>query len=188
MSINLIGEDKVGIGTDFTQGYSTEFFDWITHDKGRYRRLTNFGKVVNPEGIRTIGEFPNLTAAMEKRGLERDAHQEGDGRELGARIRRSLERLSLRNPDIKTGASTMQPQLPIDVDPNTGVWTTDALPMLYVPRHFFTNNHTAVEEALGRDAYAEILYKAGLQVRVSLVRQGSEAARHRPAWPYSSTT
>jgi membrane dipeptidase len=23
---------------------------------------------VNPEGIRTIGEFPNLTATMEKRG------------------------------------------------------------------------------------------------------------------------
>jgi predicted hydrocarbon binding protein len=55
----------------------------------------------------------------------------------------------------------MQPQLPIDVDPQTGVWTTDALPMLYVPRHFFTNNHIAVEEALGREAYAEILYKAG---------------------------
>jgi hypothetical protein len=55
----------------------------------------------------------------------------------------------------------MQPQLSIDVDPSTGVWTTDSLPMLYVPRHFFTNNHTAVEEALGRDAYAEILYKAG---------------------------
>ncbi len=33
--------------------------------------------------------------------------------------------------------------------------------MLYVPRHFFTNNHVAVEEALGQDAYAEILYKAG---------------------------
>ncbi len=55
----------------------------------------------------------------------------------------------------------MQPQLPIDVNPETGVWTTDALPMLYVPRHFFTNNHVAVEEALGREAYAEILYKAG---------------------------
>jgi predicted hydrocarbon binding protein len=55
----------------------------------------------------------------------------------------------------------MHPQLPIDVDPDTGVWTTDALPMLYVPRHFFTNNHVAVEEALGRDTYAEILYKAG---------------------------
>ncbi|GAB3630019.1 hypothetical protein PTE30175_04834 [Pandoraea terrae] len=55
----------------------------------------------------------------------------------------------------------MQPELPIHVDPETGVWTTDALPMLYVPRHFFTNNHVAIEEALGRDAYAEILYRAG---------------------------
>jgi predicted hydrocarbon binding protein len=55
----------------------------------------------------------------------------------------------------------MQPQLPIDVDPQTGVWTTDALPMLYVPRHFLTNNHVAVEDALGRETYAEILYKAG---------------------------
>jgi membrane dipeptidase len=66
--INLVGEDCVGIGTDFTQGYDKGFFDWITHDKGRHRRLTNFGRIINPEGIRTIGEFPNLTAAMEKAG------------------------------------------------------------------------------------------------------------------------
>lgn len=55
----------------------------------------------------------------------------------------------------------MNPQLPIDVNPETGVWSTDSLPMLYVPRHFFTNNHVAVEEALGRDQYAQILYRAG---------------------------
>ena len=66
--IELIGEDRVGIGTDFTQGYSADFFDWITHDKGRYRRLTDFGSVVNPEGLRTIGEFANLTSTMESAG------------------------------------------------------------------------------------------------------------------------
>jgi predicted hydrocarbon binding protein len=33
--------------------------------------------------------------------------------------------------------------------------------MLYVPRHFFVNNHMAVESALGRDGYADILYPAG---------------------------
>lgn len=64
--VNIVGEDCVGIGTDFTQGYGHDFFEWLTHDKGRYRRLTNFGKVVNPEGMRTIGDFPNLTAAMER--------------------------------------------------------------------------------------------------------------------------
>lgn len=66
--INLCGEESVGIGTDFTQGYGQEFFDWITHDKGYGRRLTRFGEVINPQGLRTIGELPNLTAAMERRG------------------------------------------------------------------------------------------------------------------------
>ncbi len=66
--INVCGEDRIGIGTDFTQGYGTPFFDWITTDKGYGRRLTQFGDVINPEGLRTIGEFPNLTAAMERRG------------------------------------------------------------------------------------------------------------------------
>lgn len=55
----------------------------------------------------------------------------------------------------------MKPQLPIDVDEETGVWTTDSLPMLYVPRHFFVNNHAAIEAALGRDRYAQQLYEAG---------------------------
>ena len=55
----------------------------------------------------------------------------------------------------------MKPLLPIEVDETTGVWSTDGLPMLYVPRHFFTNNHVAVEAALGRDRYAEILRPAG---------------------------
>ncbi|MDQ7746632.1 dipeptidase [Hydrogenophaga pseudoflava] len=66
--INLVGEDCVGVGTDHTQGYGQDFFDHITHDKGRGRRLTNFGTVQNPMGIRTIGEMPNLTAAMERAG------------------------------------------------------------------------------------------------------------------------
>ena len=55
----------------------------------------------------------------------------------------------------------MKPQVPIEVDEATGVWTTDGLPMLYVPRHFFVNNHTAIEEALGREKYAQLLYDAG---------------------------
>ena len=53
------------------------------------------------------------------------------------------------------------PQVPIEVDPDTGVWTTDGLPMLYVPRHFFMNNHALVEAALGREVYAAQLYEAG---------------------------
>lgn len=55
----------------------------------------------------------------------------------------------------------MNPQLPIDVDAKTGVWTTDGLPMIYVPRHFFVNNHVEAEAAIGREVYAQSLYKAG---------------------------
>jgi membrane dipeptidase len=66
--VERIGEDSVGIGTDHTQGHGHEFFEWLTHDKGRHRRLTQFGIVQNPLGIRTIGELPNLSAAMERAG------------------------------------------------------------------------------------------------------------------------
>lgn len=54
-----------------------------------------------------------------------------------------------------------KPEVPIEVDPKTGVWSTDGLPMMYIPRHFFVNNHKAVEEALGVEAYAAGLYDAG---------------------------
>lgn len=66
--VNLVGEEAVGIGTDFTQGHDDEFFRWITHDKGNGRNLVDFGEIINPEGLRTIGEFSNLTAAMERAG------------------------------------------------------------------------------------------------------------------------
>lgn len=29
------------------------------------------------------------------------------------------------------------PEVPIEVDPVTGVWRTDGLPMVYLPRHFW---------------------------------------------------
>lgn len=68
--VNIAGIDQVGIGTDFTQGHDQNFFEWLTHDKGYARRLTRFGKIVNPKGIRTVGEFGNLTEALLKRGFD----------------------------------------------------------------------------------------------------------------------
>jgi membrane dipeptidase len=67
--MNLVGEDAIGIGTDFTQGHGEDFFEWLTRDKGYARELTRFGQVVNPQGIRTVGEFPNLTETLLKRGM-----------------------------------------------------------------------------------------------------------------------
>ena len=66
--INLVGEDGVGFGTDFTQDHGEEFFRYITHDKGNGRKLVDFGAVINPEGMRRLSDYPNLTAAMARAG------------------------------------------------------------------------------------------------------------------------
>ena len=70
--INIAGEDRIGIGTDFTQGHGEPFFRWITHDKGYARTLTEFGEVKFLEGFSTIGDFPNLPVAMERAGWSED--------------------------------------------------------------------------------------------------------------------
>ena len=66
--ISVAGEDNVAFGTDFTQGYGQDFFDWITNDKGDARSLIKFSPMPNPKGVETIGQLPNLTAAMERAG------------------------------------------------------------------------------------------------------------------------
>ncbi|MBV9785518.1 MAG: 4-vinyl reductase [Acidisphaera sp.] len=53
------------------------------------------------------------------------------------------------------------PEVPIDVEPETGIWRTDGLPMIYVPRHFLVNNHRAMEAALGIPAHRAILTQSG---------------------------
>jgi hypothetical protein len=47
------------------------------------------------------------------------------------------------------------PSVPIKIDPDTGIWSTDGLPMIYMPRHFFVNNHLAIEAALSEEVYAQ---------------------------------
>ena len=64
----IIGWERIGIGTDFTQDQGPGFFEYLCRDKGEGRQVVTFGEIVNPAGLRTIGEFPNLTAAMERRG------------------------------------------------------------------------------------------------------------------------
>ena len=68
--VGLIGEENVGIGTDFTQNQSADWFDWLRKDKG-YARWLMEGRGTTapmPEHFRNLGEYPNLTAAFERRG------------------------------------------------------------------------------------------------------------------------
>jgi hypothetical protein len=68
------------------------------------------------------------------------------------------------------------PALDIQVDDSTGEWRVDGMPMILVPRHFLVNNHVAVEEAIGVEAYAKHLHAAGYKSAWQWCEK--EAARH----------
>lgn len=52
----------------------------------------------------------------------------------------------------------MKPEIPIEVDPETGIWSTDGLPMMYLPRHFMVNMQKGIEQALGIERYRATVY------------------------------
>jgi membrane dipeptidase len=69
--IGVAGEENVGFGTDFLQDQDQPFLDWVAHDKGTARRVLvrrGDGKPPMPKGLETLGDFANLTAAMQRRG------------------------------------------------------------------------------------------------------------------------
>jgi membrane dipeptidase len=68
--LGVVGEDQVGIGTDFTQGYGVEFFQYLRADKGTGRPLTAgmAKRPDNPKGMDGPKDYVTLTEAMMKRG------------------------------------------------------------------------------------------------------------------------
>ena len=66
--VNIAGEENVGFGSDFTMGYGRPFFEYINRDKGSGRQLTEFWEVEFPAGLKSIADFPNMTAAMLRAG------------------------------------------------------------------------------------------------------------------------
>ncbi|MBO0145184.1 dipeptidase [Agrobacterium sp. Ap1] len=70
--IDLVGEDHVGVGTDFSldRPRPGPWLLWANKDKGTARKLTEFGnvKINKPKGIERITDMPNLTARMLARG------------------------------------------------------------------------------------------------------------------------
>lgn len=54
-----------------------------------------------------------------------------------------------------------KPEIEIDVDAETGTWYVDQMPMILVPRHFYNNNHFAMEAALGPEGLDAALAPAG---------------------------
>jgi len=68
--INIVGEDNVGIGTDWVQDQDITFFEYLQKDKGTGRFVTTPYKVVPPmpKGISKLSDFQNFVPAMERAG------------------------------------------------------------------------------------------------------------------------
>ena len=62
--------DPLGRRYPLCQDKTAEWFDWLCHDKGYGRRLLerSWDTAPMPVGFGTLGEYPNVTAAMERRG------------------------------------------------------------------------------------------------------------------------
>jgi membrane dipeptidase len=70
--VELVGEDHVSIGTDFIEGQPEGFLDRAL---GRYvpQGMVPTWPWVYPEGIRSVDDFPNITAGLVKRGYQETA-------------------------------------------------------------------------------------------------------------------
>ena len=50
--------------------------------------------------------------------------------------------------------------VPVKVDPHTGVWSVDDVPMIFLPRHYWSAVIEAVESRYGVEAAADIYFEA----------------------------
>ncbi len=67
--VKVVGVDHVSIGTDFTEGQPESFFTWVLVGKSRKGPIAEEDyPIVNPEGIRSSAEFPNITRTLLSRG------------------------------------------------------------------------------------------------------------------------
>tara|TARA_Y100001954_G_C15781457_1_gene590059 strand:- start:410 stop:1402 length:993 start_codon:yes stop_codon:yes gene_type:complete len=68
--INIVGEDQVGIGTDWVQDHDISFFQYLQKDKGTGRYVTPPYKSVPPMpyGMSKLSQFQNFVPAMERAG------------------------------------------------------------------------------------------------------------------------
>ena len=68
--INIVGEDQVGIGTDWVQDHDISFFQYLQKDKGTGRYVTTPYKSVPPMpyGMSKLSQFQNFVLAMERAG------------------------------------------------------------------------------------------------------------------------
>lgn len=70
-TLTVVGEDHVGIGTDFMQGHGYDYLVWLRSHQGRGPLITPLPETPQtqtPQGLERIADFPRITETMEARG------------------------------------------------------------------------------------------------------------------------
>ena len=95
--IDLVGEQNVGIGTDFTEGHGPSFVDYITRDKGIGRRLTEFAPTMLPTDLTGCEGPPTRDGGDGRSRLARRSDHADSGPELDGVPQHAL--VNGRRPD-----------------------------------------------------------------------------------------
>ena len=66
--------------------------------------------------------------------------------------------------------------VPVEVDPETGIWSVDGMPMILVPRHFWMAVHKETEQRIGVEANQALLFAASCSAAFTWYER--EAATH----------
>ena len=68
--INIVGENRVGIGTDWVQDQDIDFFNYLSSDKGKGKPTSTPHKrgPSMPKGLESLGSFGNFIPVMEEAG------------------------------------------------------------------------------------------------------------------------
>ena len=59
--------------------------------------------------------------------------------------------------------------VPVNVDPETGIWSVDGLPMILIPRHYWAQMMQEVEAKLGLEEAGQIYFSGTYKGSLLLV-------------------
>lgn len=173
--VNIIGIDHVAVGTDFTTGQPREWFDWILtgrSKKGPALQLQH--PLVNPEGIQSAADFPNLSAAL----LERGYDEQQVRKIMGENMIRLFSQVwqdptSATVKDSPAGYHHLISRLKLTSEQRLML---DTIPMVLFPRWFFVSIKQQIEKQCNLDTARKIYYEAGWEGAVKWTKNHIETA------------
>ncbi|MCF8076822.1 MAG: membrane dipeptidase [Desulfotignum sp.] len=171
--VNMIGIDHVAVGTDFTEGQPREWFDWILtgrSKKGPALQLQH--PLVNPKGIQSAADFPNITAALLERGYDELQIRKIMGENM-MRIFSQVWKNQGTSSDMASPVSYHHLISRLKLTSEQRLML-DSIPMVLFPRWFFVSIKKQIEKQSDLETARKIYYQAGWEGAVKWTQKHIE--------------